>query len=70
MTTIRRATEIEPQSTTLMYQRAVVHALTGHTEKAIGHLAEALAHGYSRPEAERDPDLNALRDSAEYEALC
>jgi hypothetical protein len=33
------------------------------------YLSLALTHGYSRSEAERDPDLGALRDSAEYKAL-
>jgi tetratricopeptide (TPR) repeat protein len=63
---IKRAATLEPRNTTLMYEQAVVYALTGHTEDAIIHLGRALSHGYSRAEAERDPDLDVLRDKPEY----
>jgi serine/threonine protein kinase/tetratricopeptide (TPR) repeat protein len=66
---IERATALEPNNTALMYRRAVVRALTNDTDKAIEYLARALAHGYSRSEAERDPDLEALRDKPEYKSL-
>lgn len=66
---INRAAQIEPYNATLLYQRAVVHALTGHGEAALKHLEEALAHGYSRAEAERDYDLEPLRGLPEYAAL-
>jgi tetratricopeptide (TPR) repeat protein len=69
MLSIDRATTLEPNNTTLMYLRAVVCALSGHTDEAMEYLSRALSHGYSRSEAERDPDLGALRDSAEYKAL-
>ena len=52
-----------------MYLRAVVYALTGETSKAAESLKRALAHGYSRSEASRDPDLAMLRESPEYKAL-
>jgi hypothetical protein len=52
-----------------MYERAVVYALTGEADKAIGFLGRALAHGYSRSEAERDPDLETLRERPEYRSL-
>jgi tetratricopeptide (TPR) repeat protein/TolB-like protein len=63
---IERATALEPRNTTLMYERAVVCALAGRTEDAIKHLDRALAYGYSRSEAERDPDLDVLREEPEY----
>lgn len=66
---IERATALEPHNTLFMYQRAVVHALTGLTEEALESLRCALSHGYSRPEAARDPDLEPLRDSEAYRAL-
>jgi adenylate cyclase len=69
LASIDRATTLEPRNTTLMYYEAVVYSLIGDTNKAIEYLGRALAHGYSRPEAERDPDLEALRDRAEYKAL-
>ena len=66
---IERAVALEPRNTTLMYQQAVVHALVGDSEKAIQHLTQALSHGYSRSDAEHDPDLDTLRDRSEFERL-
>lgn len=69
MLSIDRATRLEPNNTTLMYLRAVVCALTGHIDEAMDSLSLALTHGYSRSEAQLDPDLGALRDRAEYKAI-
>jgi serine/threonine protein kinase/tetratricopeptide (TPR) repeat protein len=66
---IDRATAIEQRNTTLMYQKAVVYALAGRAEEAVEHLREALSSGYSPSEAERDPDLDALRERPEYASL-
>ncbi len=67
--TVERAVTLEPRNTDLMYQRAVVYALVGDARKATESLSRALAHGYSRSESERDPDLETLRESPEYKAL-
>jgi serine/threonine protein kinase/Flp pilus assembly protein TadD len=69
LVSIEQAVALEPNNTTLMYQKAVVYALTEYADKAIKYLGQALDHGYSRSEAERDPDLNGLRDQAEYISL-
>ncbi len=66
---IERATALEPHNTLFMYQRAVVHALTGRPDEAVESLSHALSHGYSRAEAERDPDLESMRHRADYRAL-
>ncbi|HEX5734195.1 MAG TPA: tetratricopeptide repeat protein [Blastocatellia bacterium] len=66
---IERAASLEPRNIDLMYLCAVVYALTGETRKAAESLKRALAHGYSRSEASRDPDLELLRESAEYKLL-
>jgi serine/threonine protein kinase/tetratricopeptide (TPR) repeat protein len=66
---IERATLIEPHNTRLMYQKAVVYSLTGDMNEALRSLERALASGYSRSEAARDPDLFALHDSVEYKSL-
>jgi len=66
---IERAIALEPNNTILMYEQAVVYALTGEADRAIGCLGRALAHGYSRSEAERDPDLETLREQPEYRRL-
>jgi len=66
---IKRAITLEPRNTTLMYQDAVVYTLVGDIDKALESLSQALAHGYSRSEAERDPDLEAVRNRPEYKVL-
>ena len=66
---IERASQLEPHNTMLMYQRAVVLSLVGRTEQSAEYLRDALKHGYSRSEAERDPDLEPLRSRAEYRLL-
>ena len=69
LASIEQAIAIEPRNITVMYQQATVYALTGHADKAIQCLAGAMSHGYSRSEAERDPDLESLRNSEEYKSL-
>jgi len=69
LVSIKRAIVLEPRNTTLMYQEAVVYTLIGDIDRALEHLSHALVHGYSRSEAERDPDLEALRNRTEYKAL-
>jgi tetratricopeptide (TPR) repeat protein len=69
LASIDRAIALEPRNTTLMYYQAVAHTLIGDANKGLEYLGSALAHGYSRAEAERDPDLDALRDRPEYKAL-
>jgi serine/threonine protein kinase/tetratricopeptide (TPR) repeat protein len=66
---INRALELEPNNTTLRYQKAVVCALTGDTDKAIESLGNALAEGYSHSEAAVDPDLEPLRGKPAFEQL-
>lgn len=66
---IEKAIALEPHNTMLMYKRAAVLSLVGHTEKAAGYLREALKHGYSHSEALRDPDLESIRSRAEYQSL-
>ena len=69
LSAIERAITLEPRNTTLMYQNAVVYALAGDLERAIKHLTTALSHGYSSSSAERDPDLEMLKDQTEYDSL-
>ncbi|MFY9556182.1 MAG: tetratricopeptide repeat protein [Blastocatellia bacterium] len=67
--TIERAVAIEPNNITLMYAKAVVFAITGHPDQALELLEKALDSGYSRAEAEHDPDLEILRNSPGYKLL-
>jgi len=66
---IARAVALGPEDVTTIYKRAAVCSLTGHTDEALEHLREALARGYSRAEAERDPDLDSLRAAPAYRTL-
>jgi serine/threonine protein kinase/tetratricopeptide (TPR) repeat protein len=66
---IDQATSLEPHNTLVMYLKTVVLALTGEKERAVENLGIALQHGYSLSEAQRDPDLESLRDDARYRAL-
>ncbi|HKP87428.1 MAG TPA: tetratricopeptide repeat protein [Blastocatellia bacterium] len=66
---IERAIRLEPHNIIVMYQRAVIYALAGQVEEAIEFLTDALANGYSRSEAGRDPDLEALRDDEKFKSL-
>jgi serine/threonine protein kinase/tetratricopeptide (TPR) repeat protein len=67
--TIERSIALEPHNTTLMYAKAVVFAISGRAGEAIELLKCALTSGYSRAEAERDPDLEVLRGSRDYDSL-
>lgn len=58
---IQRAGELSPQDATILYYRSVALALSGNSKDAAGILQQALEQGYSRAEAERDPDLDSLR---------
>jgi eukaryotic-like serine/threonine-protein kinase len=69
LVSIERAIALEPHNTTVKYQRAAVYALVGQADKAIEFLTDALAHGYSRSEAELDPDLEALRNDERFKSL-
>ncbi|HLG15745.1 MAG TPA: protein kinase [Blastocatellia bacterium] len=64
-----RAIALEPHNTTIKYQRAVVNALSGRHAEAVAYLSDALSHGYSRADAQRDPDLEVLRELNEYKVL-
>ncbi len=69
LASIERAIALEPHNTTLMYQQAVVHALIGRADQAMEYLRLALSKGYSQSEAERDPDLEMLKQRNDYESL-
>jgi non-specific serine/threonine protein kinase len=66
---IARAKELEPRNATVIYQQAIVHALTGDSEKALKSLASALAQGYSRSHAKCDPNLESLWQTKEFKSL-
>jgi tetratricopeptide (TPR) repeat protein len=69
LSSIDRAVSAEPHNVELMYRHAAIYALVGRADDAMAQLALAIANGYSRSEARRDPDLNSLRTRPDYRAL-
>jgi tetratricopeptide (TPR) repeat protein len=69
LSNIERAVLAEPHNIELMYQKAVISALVGRADDAIAQLGRAIANGYSRAEAQRDPDLDSLRTRLDYHSL-
>ena len=57
---IRRAREVDPRNSALLYYEAVVHTLGGREGAALDSLDKALAGGYSAREAAEDPELQPL----------
>jgi eukaryotic-like serine/threonine-protein kinase len=66
---IRRARSIDPNSNQLMFQEAVVQALTNQPEEALKTLKEAFQKGYSPEEARNDPELKRLERRPEFTTL-
>ncbi|MGZ5432753.1 MAG: FlgO family outer membrane protein [Thermoanaerobaculia bacterium] len=57
---IRRALEIDPTNTSVLYKAAVIALLRGSTEGAVSWIERAVANGYPARELASDPDLKAL----------
>lgn len=69
LNSINRAVSAEPHNVELMYQHAVICALVGRADDAMTQLGRAIASGYSRSEAQRDPDLTSLRTRPDFPEL-
>ena len=66
---IRRALQLGRHNTTVLYMASVVEALCGEGAGAVELLGQALGQGYSRSEAQQDPDLDSIRERPDYKAL-
>jgi tetratricopeptide (TPR) repeat protein len=66
---IRRAVELAPDENTVLYKRAVVHALLMQRAEAVEWLSKAIEKGYSRARASTDPDLESVRRLPQVAAL-
>jgi len=66
---VRRAAELTPDDNTVLYKRAVVHALLNQQAEAVECLRKAVQKGYSRARAGTDPDLASIRKLPQVEAL-
>jgi eukaryotic-like serine/threonine-protein kinase len=60
---------LRPADKNVLYKVAVVEALGGDTDRALGHLKDALAHGYPAVFARDDFDLQPLRGDPRFVAL-
>jgi len=66
---IARARAIDRQSNELMYEEAVVHALSGETKEALASLEQALKSGYPLKQVQGDPELKSVRATPEFAKL-
>jgi tetratricopeptide (TPR) repeat protein len=60
--------ELHPGNTSLLYDLACVEALMGDRDAALEHLAQAVADPRLRAHAEKDSDLDSLRDDPRFSA--
>jgi serine/threonine protein kinase/Flp pilus assembly protein TadD len=66
----RRALEIDPEETSILYNVACVYSLLGRTEEAIGCLEKVMEHGtFYKNWAAKDSDLDAVRSDPRFQAL-
>ncbi|UCG85785.1 MAG: protein kinase [Gemmatimonadota bacterium] len=66
----QRAVAIDPEDAGVSYNVACLFALEGEPEEAIRYLEEAVRGGFWHREwAERDPDLDSLRDHPKFQAI-
>ncbi len=66
----RRALEIDPEETSILYNVACVYSLLGRTEEAISCLEKVMEHGtFYKNWAAKDSDLDALRSDPRFQAL-
>lgn len=66
---ITRAIELAPESPVGPYVLALLHIAANDTALAVSQLEKAVQLGYSLRLLEQDPDLAALRESAEFQEL-
>ena len=66
----RMALAIDPDDAGILYNVACVYSLQGQIEPSIECLEKAMIHGFWYKQwAERDPDLNAIRNHPRFAAL-
>src|SRR5215472_10472663 len=66
----RRALDIDPEETSILYNVACVYSLLGRTEESIGCLEKVMKYGtFYKNWAAKDSDLDALRSDARFQAL-
>jgi serine/threonine-protein kinase len=66
---IREARAIDASAPQLIYIEGQIYALAGKQPEALKALREAFQKGYPAEEAQKDPELASLRDSASFRKL-
>jgi tetratricopeptide (TPR) repeat protein len=66
---IRRAKDIDPEDVDNLYADAVINTLANRTPEALRSLEQALTKGYSARAVLSDPELTALRQQPEFQAM-
>ena len=66
---MRRARALSSADVNLIYDQALVFAITGRSTEALTTLREALQKGYSLEQAKSDPELAALQKTPEFGKL-
>jgi len=66
----RRALDIDPEETSILYNVACVYSLLGRTEESIGCLEKVMKYGtFYKNWAAKDSDLDSLRSDPRFQAL-
>jgi adenylate cyclase len=65
-----QALELSPGDPVMLYNCTCVYSRLGETQRAVDALRQAIAAGYANfPWIKQDPDINNIRDNAEFQAL-
>jgi hypothetical protein len=63
---IEKGLENHPGNTSLLYDLACIEALLGNRDAALDHLTQAAANPKLREHAQKDPDLDSIRDDPRF----
>jgi len=66
---IQAALRSDPSNPGFMFKAAMIANLQGDSNQALTHLRDALAHGYSRAEVEREREFANLRKDPRFDQL-
>jgi Flp pilus assembly protein TadD len=65
-----KASSIDPENPSVLYNVACTHATLGENEQAIDYLERAVSNGMAQVEwLENDPDLEGVRDHERFKVL-
>ena len=63
---IEQGLEAHPENTSLLYDLACIEALMGDRDAALDHLTQSAANPKLREHAQKDPDLDSIRDDPRF----